>query len=209
MHRFALFLLGTGLLGCLNAATITWSVGPSFLGPNGHLARSTAGTFVAGFNYGGPDLTIGADLWTSATFGLGSFGTSVNAGTADAGFNAMLTTAAFTQATFPPIFTLTGLTIGRSYLLQVFVADLRSCCNDRVQNFGGVQILHGDGAVVEGTFIADATQQSWTSSGNPATIVNGFQLRDIPPPTNGGEIPEPSTLVLLGGSLALLLLRRR
>lgn len=209
MNKLALFLLGTSLLGGLNAATINWSTGPTFLGPNGHLTRSTAGTFVAGFNVGGPNLTIGGDLWTSATFGFFAFTTDVNAGTADADFNTMLTTADFTQSVFPPVFNLTGLTIGRSYLLQVFVADSRSCCTARTQNFGGVQIIHGAGTLVEGTFVADATQQSWTTAGNPATVVNGYQLRDVTLPTNGGEIPEPSTLALLGGSLALLLLRRR
>lgn len=62
---------------------------------------------------------------------------------------------------------------------------------------------------MEGAFIADATQQSWTTAGVQATIVNGYQLRDVTLPTNGGEIPERSTFALLGGSLALLLPRRR
>lgn len=209
MYTLALFLLAGSLLGSLNAATITWSVGSSFFGPTGHLTRSTAGSFVSGFNYGGPDLTIGGDLWTSSTFGFGAFNTEVAAGTADSTFNSMLTTAAFTESSFPPVFTLTGLTIGRSYLLQVFVADTRSCCSSRVQNFGGIQIVQGAGLVVEGTFVADAIQQNWSTNGSPATVLNGVQLRELPLPTNGGEVPEPTTFALLGGSLAVLLLRRR
>jgi hypothetical protein len=116
--------------------------------------------------------------------------------------------ADFTEVTIPQ-FNLTGLTIGRSCLLQVFVAGSRTCCSARTQNFGGVQVIHGEGTLVEGAFVADSTQQSWTTAGVQATIVNGYQIRDLTLPTNGGEIPERSTFALLGGSLALLLPRRR
>lgn len=205
--RLSFLIIGVlSLLGSAQAATITWSTGPSFVGPNGFDARSTQGIFVSGFNYGSAStLLIGSDNWVATSFGSQPFGTDVNALTSNANFNAMLEDAGFSSSS-PNTLTLTGLTIGNEYLFQVFVGDARPCCNTRTLTFSpstlqALTISHGAFNVVNGSFVADAVTQNWVIGGS--VILNGAQLRDVT-----GVVPEPSTMALLAGSLSLLLFRR-
>jgi hypothetical protein len=211
--RCSFLLLGVlVLLGNVQAATITWSTGPSFMGPNGFDARSTQGIFVSGFNYGAnQNEVIGGDTWVPTLFGSQAFATDVNALTSNAGFNAMLADAG-TSGLGSETLTLTGLTIGNEYLFQVFVGDARPCCNTRTQTFSPstpqeLIISHGAFNVVNGSFVADATTQNWVITGSNALILNGAQLRDVT--ASGSPVPEPATTALFGAGLLLLLLRRR
>ena len=115
--------------------------------------------------------------------------------------------------------TLTGLTIGQQYELQIFMGDNRGCCNGRSLTVGDadgdtsndVTFAYGsgngaNGASIIGTFTADATTQNFfvTISTASSAELSAFQLRDITP------VPEPSSTALIGlGGLALILRRRK
>jgi hypothetical protein len=102
------------------------------------------------------------------------------------------------------------LSVGEAYLVQVFFADLRSCCNGRVMTFGdgggGSVAVSASGAglgqLATGTFVADGASQtlSLSASGFSNTHITAYQIRMIPEPSAG-------MLVLLG--LVLLTASRR
>lgn len=114
--------------------------------------------------------------------------------------------------------TLTGLTIGHPYLVQLWVDDSRgggvatrtetltSTGGNTVQlAFNFPQVSGGAGQFAVGTFFADGANQVINISGSATGVsaisqINAYQLRDL--------VPEPSTIALLslGG---LLLFRRR
>jgi len=109
--------------------------------------------------------------------------------------------------------TLSNLTINQEYMFQLFEADTRTIATSftaEVTNtvgavtstFNTTQTYGGNsrsGFVIDGTFVADATTQTFTLRRNDGFHLNAYQLR---------QIPEPST-ALLGGLGLLTLLRRR
>lgn len=197
---FALAMMGWG-------APITWSVGPSFVGPNGHLSIAQQGTLVYALNWGGGTVNAGGIEWAAANMQF-SFGV-VSPGTNDANFNDLI-------GSFGWVFgsnsrTITGLTPGRTYLLQLFLYDNRSCCSGRVSTLSDGQgneiaIEQGSGNSIFGTFTADATTQILNQAQNGSAIYNAEMLRDITQASN--EVPEPASLLLTAGALVLLLRRR-
>lgn len=107
--------------------------------------------------------------------------------------------------------TLSGLTIGGSYQLQIIgPADERSCCSDRTLqaddstvdgtpgNLSAV-MARGDAPSVIGTFVADAMTQSFSIRGADPTpddpAIDGYVLR---------LVPEPSSVALAMLALAMV-----
>jgi hypothetical protein len=205
-----------------SAASITWTEGPQFNGPNGHEGILTNGTLVEAVNLraqsggtivvdpGGLNITfsnVNSDFFTL------SFGSATGGGNSDAGWASILSTFEWqagsnvVAASF-----LSGLTVGTQYQLQLFAARNDNCCG-RTHSFGdgagNVSASYGDNSYtsVVGTFTADAATQTiefFDSTRNP--YLNAYVLRDLTAP-----IPEPGTWALMLAGLAGLgaLARRR
>ena len=131
-------------------------------------------------------------------------------GTSNSGFNAVLNGFAFDGT---HTITLTGLTIGKSYSIQLFSIDNRDCCGPRWQTFGDQNghvsnaYLHSDDAYVVGSFVADGTTQTligdaellpFCSGYNPCTNLNAAVLRDTSP------APEPASWAMFIGGFGLV-----
>jgi len=162
----------------------------------------------------------------------------------------LLNSAVYTDSSELGLLTITGLNIGNTYEIQILVNDARGGTNASIRDVewkvgyndgnGGTTITgladltnrafndSGDpnlaGDYIIGTFIADATSQSFnygaTRGNNTAdefdlgdtlaqlsggqSHINAFQLRET------AVVPEPSSTALLGlGGLVLLLHRRK
>lgn len=143
-------------------------------------------------------------------------GTGVITGVPDVDANAMLDSIEFGPGIGNSLATLTNLTIGQAYELQII--DLRatpaaggSMSYGYAATVGGTEVYDLTGLVrsapriTTGTFIADAVSQeihvaTTYANGNNLEVA-AFQLR---------AVPEPSSAALLGlGGLALLLRRRK
>lgn len=152
----------------------------------------------------------------NGTIGVtGAFGTTGPyeagySGTTNAGFNAVLNGFAYDGV---HTITLTGLTIGKSYSIQLFSIDDRDCCGPRWQTFadqnGHVsdQYLHSDNDYLVGSFVADGTTQTligaaeispYCSGFNACTNLNAAVLRDTSP------APEPASWGMFIGGFGLI-----
>lgn len=116
----------------------------------------------------------------------------------------------------PAAFTLSGLSVGQEYLVQVWTSDIRTGLNGYSYNYltmngtsntNPPQMLFyngGTGSTVVGRFTATDTSASFdqdaTGSYNAYGLVNAIQLQ---------AIPEPATFGMLGAAAAAMLLRRR
>lgn len=76
--------------------------------------------------------------------------------------------------------TLGGLTVGRAYLVQLWIADTRSGTNARVRTVDGVATTSGGPNIATGKFVADAATQVITlaDTGSFGPQVNLLQLRE-------------------------------
>lgn len=191
-------------------------------------AEATGAALVAGYTDNGVTTTHSATRDTPTAFGDGGF-------SSNADIQNLLRGAAFDAASI----TLSGLTIGDTYVMQIFTNDARTGggrdnlwqvgFSDGTQNFAdsmtagthGISHLNNRDSVtfagetsgdsIIGTFVADATTQSFdhqgtrdafdTTSGGQGQI-NAFQLRVIP-------VPEPSSTALIGLAGLGLILRRK
>ena len=172
----------------------------------------------------GTTQTIGNTTITNTGAGFESFDGLGDATGISAAYNLLLSTEVYAGG--PPLETLTltlsGLTIGESYLIQFWSNDSRAHtgANTPLQGRGnqytaGISVsgfldvnttdtAGGRGTYVVGNFIADATSQVFVNR-NPggdlaSPTINAFQLR---------AIPEPSAVMLCGLGLLGLLSRRR
>jgi hypothetical protein len=199
-----------------SAADVTWQTpltisGTSDVSLNGTLV----GTWGPGDDYGSPSRSDDhpVDGVTFAAYGSGFFSAGFsaggfndryngfgNAGTADSNYNYLLTVAEYTYGGDWSI-TLTGLTVGNTYEIELWANDGRG--NDRIQTFtGGANTSAtlfvgpssgGPGQFILGTFVADGTGSETISSSSPTgPILNLAQIRDITP------VPEPATFALVG-----------
>jgi hypothetical protein len=148
-----------------------------------------------------------------------------NPGTADANYNTLLTGAQFSNNGTGGTFSWGGLNPGDTYQVEIWVEDTRNIGNRRWENV--YENTYGDagtsaaisfpadgtslGQYDIGTFVANSAGtetlnfETWCSvGGNQCAQVNLFQVRDLTTP-----VPEPTTLALMAGSGAMMLLRLR
>jgi hypothetical protein len=244
MIRCLAAFLGCGfLLSSAQAASVSWSA--EQIAATGTSQISQQGTFLEGINLGftgSDDVTIdgvlfaegdnttdlvnsftyfdsavGTNFIASATFTGGTDWFTLGTNTAYAG---IMDTARGRSTPTNSVFTISSLTIGQEYLLQIFAADLRniSGVNNRSVYMDGSPLAgaalgvdgSGNGTVISGIFTADAATQDITmgifdpDNGTLVTAwqINGMQLR---------AIPEPGAFALMAGFLALasIAVRRR
>ena len=229
--------------GTVSAATITW--GPAVDLTLSGTEVSTSGTLVQALNFGrGPnssafDTTINgvdftglvngntSNLWADPSSGNFSANTQ-NVGGSYSGlatYSTLLSTWLFSTDAARNTVTLSGLTSGQEYLVQLFMADSRTNQPQFATRFpviddgeaneftGPVYGTNGGvGFVINGTFTADGATQTFTinnynpgdNPGDPATQLgfqlNAYQIR---------AVPEPATIGLLGAAGAGLMLALR
>ena len=222
----ALALLGST---AAHAAQITWTHGPSFGGPNGHLGILTNGTLVEAIDLGGTGTDIGQTITVDPTglnltftrvdspafsspFADSWFGTPSNIG--DAGWKAVIDTAEFTSGDVSAPSFLSGLTIGVTYQVQFFSGRSYPGLDSRLLRYGDglghfsptVSMGQNVFTSMVGTFVASATTQQIDFHENTQLpTLNAYVLRAVSP------VPEPGTwaLMLAGLGAATLRLRQR
>ncbi len=218
-------LAALALAGSAHAATISWS-SSAFLTDNtspwgfveGQFA--TTGTQIFAENSGGGAVSSGGFNFTAPTVGV--FDAPFD------GFHSgapvtLASTGTYMNANAVGTISLTGLSVGYTYRIQALVIDGRpddgfQTITGRTVWFDGINlgvyangisgVTWGDGILATGTFVADATTQSFTiQTRNPTDTANtGGQLNALT--LYQTAIPEPSA-ALLGGLGMLALLRRR
>ncbi|AEJ02715.1 PEP motif putative anchor domain protein [Nitrosomonas sp. Is79A3] len=212
--RTTAVLLGLAAAVPVSAADISWSTGPTFNGPNGHLGILTNGSLVEAINLAGaPGASITVDpgglnitfSTINSPFYPNSWSSAGNGGNTDAAWGTILNTFEWISGSNPTISNfLSGLTTGHQYQLQLFAAR-SDCCGTRTASFSDgaghtSDAVRGDSYTsIVGNFTADAltqTLQLIDSSNNP--ILNAYVLRDVTP------VPEPETYAMLLAGLGLL-----
>lgn len=223
------------------AATITWNVSNiandlTQVSTTGSLHASAYGINGGSTSsFDGPSETINGVQFTDASTldsatnqdNIGSRAGSYP-GQPTPGFRQLFEHGSRNTANADQSISFTGLTSGNTYQIQIWVTDNGGTAGTQAIALGngsgasptyGVdpsllfEVTEGGyGQYAIGTFIADATTQSFkvrkwgnlttTPVAQSNTYVNAWQLRDL------GVVPEPSA-ALLGGLGALLLLRRR
>ena len=201
------------------AADVLWDSPQPITGPGDIIAD---GDLIAAVNEGNSTLVVdpgGLNLTFAAgnDFPNSPFN-SGNLGSGDAAFDSVLNQADWggTGAN-PHSFAIGGLDVGDTYDIQMFVSDIRSCCNGRsMQITGGANtanVYMGDNAgspsapqYVVGTFTADATSQSFSFLGTHPSAgnlrhpqLNAYVLRkQTGPPEPTGTHPFISEFVAVG-----------
>lgn len=243
LRRFA--LLSTSAIAFVVAATagastITWGPATDTTGPSN---ISTTGTLVKAFDSGGSGVTVNGVLFAAAGGAGDDVFTALSAGTftqfddnadlGDANLDTLLRTGNYLAplgSPPPTVITLSGLTSGLQYELQLFMMDQRNSpssppagcagCADRTTTLtsGANSVaLEADpgntagspfGQFALGTFTADASTQTFEVTGTCVFFgsecslrqVNAWQLR---------AVPEPASAALLALGVSLLAWKRR
>jgi hypothetical protein len=240
----ALLVAATIIAGTAEAAVISWNV----VGLTDATQVSTSGTFKEGLFFRNTSTTTPTTTEINGvTFTrLGVTG-NVNPSTASSGghfstnstgisnttmysgglplYSDLLATQIFGSDVLRNTVTLSSLTNGQAYHVQLFFADNRTGAVETRQpviDYGTVNEFDSaptyganppkpNGFVINGTFTADAASQTFTinnvdTSTTPRTLqgfqLNAYQLRAVP-------VPEPATIGMLGAGAGLLLFLRR
>ena len=209
------------LAPAVHAAPISWSVS-SVSGP-GDVSR--AGAFAGALNVGGDSaqtingITFMADPGGTSAIALGgSFAAAINFGFvpssfdlwsgttgpgSDAAYDAGLDSGRFSDAVQSGTVTLSGLGVGQTYLVQLWIVDTRgSGLNARLRNVKGAEAFatstnSGGPNLASGVFTADATTQVITIadpnvSGHGPQL-NLLQLRNLPSAASPGYLSNLSS----------------
>ena len=155
-----------------------------------------------------PDLPGATDNFDN---GAGN-GTFASPGTSDNNYNDLLTAAAFGNNSGAYTLSWNGMTVGNTYLVQLWVNDGRnSTVNARTETVTGggntsLSLAYGSGSSGPGqyvirTFIANNSSETLTLTPGPtipSAQFNLLQVRDITP------VPEPSAVALCLTGLGML-----
>jgi hypothetical protein len=215
--------LASILVTTANAADVTWQTPVNISGASD---VSTSGTFVGSWAPGndwGPGnyadlfpvngVTFNAYGTPGLNFGLSGdsidrYNGFANPNTGDANYNTLLQTAQFSWSGNPWTLSWDNMTVGNTYLVELWVNDGRNGSSGSLTFTGGANIsdpvARGNGVpgqFIIGTFVADAASQNLIIS--PALNFNLVQVRDLTP------VPEPSAFALLAAGAVLLGLRRK
>jgi len=215
-------ILGASIAGLItaaaNAADVTWQTPKTISDPSD---VSTLGSYFGSWApHGSGSFTINtvtfqnfSDLPSLTQNFQNNTGNNTynNPGTSDANYNDYMTSGAFQNDASSPSFGWGGMTIGDTYLVQLWVNDSRnSTTAQRTESVtGGANTsaflsygpVGGAGQFIIGTFVADATTESLSLNSGPnfpSAQLNLFQVRDITP------VPEPSTLAFLAAGASAM-----
>jgi hypothetical protein len=226
-----LFCATVALSGTSQAATVIWN-SVQQITSSSQVIDSSTGLSVA-YGTGGATLNgitfvegvltgnaqNGYSIALSGFDGIDPVGYTTNTGATNSGTNARVPTgmeALLKGGVYDnngsASFTISGLTSGKEYTIQLFVADYRNEAlqwgqpYDRNQTItsgntsGALNFLNnptGPASFVVGKFTADATSQVFNIAANQSAQINAISI-----------VPEP-TAAMLGGLGFLCLLRRR
>ena len=168
-----------------------------------------AGSSVWAYDWGGTGLTtatVNGVVFTAATaqnptgitspftaFANNTFTSTSNPFNAlSANYKQLLNDSRYITSTTAQTVTLTGLTSGHSYAVQVWANDPRSggtatrtqtlsssSGNSVLQDFNSTNAAGGVGQYSIGSFTADSASQTFTVTGNAVAQINTIQLRDV------------------------------
>lgn len=206
--------------GAANAATINWLAPQKVVDANDVI--NTGSTFTAwtamfeGYPPTFPSTIVNGVEFKSTDGGVGDNITLAGfSGWKDPSFNGNLTPADFgspeyaalmqwgwwTWGADPCTVTLSNLTVGNEYQVQLWVQDARIWGVPRNMLVDGHQINFNQGTedsvgnYIVGTFTADASSQVINLLGNESTLINAIQVRT-------SAVPEPGSIVALLSGLA-------
>lgn len=215
------------------AADITWDEPAVAIPTEGNAIVRTDGTLVEAINF--TPAGTGGVLNVPRTVNGVTFSPQLTGPTGwnDPVFDTSIYTGGGVSGDFPPILdsftfgdtpanpgtetltlgTFESLIAGNQYLVQLFVSDDRTAAlRSRTQDYlGGGNLsdpyANGFSYSLTGSFIADAATQDIVVRAFPGTgqtsaspIINAFQVR---------QVPEPSTLLLMGMAFCVMALTRR
>jgi hypothetical protein len=189
------------------ASEITWGAPQSI---TGHLSDfDTVGTPLYQWNGGGSIVTIdptGINLTFITGTSLGKTAGDIDPHNRDGDNNYELLLSTISWADSTTSLSLTGLSVGHQYRLQLWMADTRSSTQGRQKTYssgtGTSQITLDSGPpsqYVIGTFISDATTQtlSFIGSGAEHPQYNALALRTLGAPT-----PTLTSVIATDGTLS-------
>jgi PEP-CTERM motif len=199
------------------AATITWGAAQNIAGDSD---VDTTGTFLGAANFNGIDTTVNGVLFTFVSpFGgttgpitlapAGNVG-SLAPGVGSASYDDLLYGSATAAPAGNVTLTLTGLTVGETYLFQWWsnwgdnvAANVATTAGGASLQANVSNLVGGAGQFQIGTFIADnATQQViFTGTGGTGPFgydaaVSGAQLRQLAQVAPPSPVPEPGSALV-------------
>lgn len=154
----------------------------------GSAASVNTVSFTAGLNSTINNANIQVAGFTGANATTFNGGTSNTWNTLSAGYKSILTGAAY-GGTGSATITLKNLAVGGNYLVQIWINDSRvdggrsavvtsSGGNSVTLDYNDSNVQGGVGQFAIGTFVADATTQAFTITGNASSQLNAIQLRE-------------------------------
>lgn len=240
MQRTVAALVAAALVGTASqspAATITWGT-PTAIASESDVSVNGTTIIARQATLTNADQTVNGVLFSGSvntqngvTFGLPSgwggydpnsyvLGAAGTPGTLSTAYQTMLTGGWFADGPGTSTFSLSGLTVGQDYQLQIWVADYRQFppnVYNRSETFtagntsdpltflqtnpSGINLGASSGSYILGLFTADGSTQTVDISSAQSRQLNALQLR---------AVPEPSAVVLGGlGLVGMLGIFRR
>jgi len=183
----------------MQTTTITWSA-PEGIAANGDSVVSTVGTLVRAVNYtpsAGDNRTVnGVTFMAQTSVDPGWNVVNVNGDTYSEGgiggdFEAMMDR--FMNVELAGTLTVTGLTAGTVYSVQLFHTDIPNRGGDTITHAGtgagSGAITHRPAYAVKGSFTASGVAQDIDMTGTKWILLMGYQLRELPNDPYIGLVP--------------------